>query len=522
MKNLLLFFMACMTYMANAQSSVINPRIEWSKVLGGKESDEVYSVKQTPDGGYIEAGISNSNLCVVKLSKLGYVNWSKIMGGHNIDMAQCVALTADGGYIVAGSTKSRNGDVQMNHGKYDCWVIKLNKQGNVSWQKTYGGRKDDAAYSIQQTMDGGYIVAGSSESNDGDVHSNHGDKDYWIFKLDTQGNILWEKNLGGTQDEIAYCIQQTNDQGYIVAGFTSSGDIDVQGHIAGYDYWIVKLDMNGNMEWQKCLGGTSSEQAHGVQQTTDNGYIIAGWTASSNFDVTGLHGLEDCWLVKLDRLGNLSWQKCLGGSRQDYAKSIRNTADGGYIMSGMTFSNDGDVHDAHAGYPNYSDAWIVKLDPNGIIQDATCYGGTSSDFAYEIQQTKDGGFVFAGSSFSDDGDVGVNHGIFDGWVVKLKPATLLSAPAKQPSAGPVLMQKTKTNIQVLPNPSVNGVFTIQFKTQMQDIYVSVLDNAGVPVWTASYHTVKQFSVQLSSRSKGIYYLKIKSKDGEETLPLIYQ
>jgi hypothetical protein len=187
------------------------------------------------------------------------------------------------------------------------------------------------------------------------VTVNHGSQDCLIVKLDTHGNIQWQKSLGGSGFDSIASIQQTSDGSYIIAGVLESSDSDVTG--GGYDFWIVKLDSLGTLQWQKSLGGSDNDEAKSIQQTSDGGYIIAGSSFSNNGDVTGNHGNQDYWIVKLDSLGTIQWQKSLGGSEEDEAKSIQQTSDGGYIIAGSSFSNNGDVTGNHGGF----DYWIVKL-----------------------------------------------------------------------------------------------------------------------------------------------------------------
>ena len=227
----------------------------------------------------------------------------------------------------------------------------------IEWQKCFGGTDDDEAKSIQQTSDGGYIVAGETWSNDGDVSGNHGNSDYWVVKLNSSGDIEWQKCLGGTDWDYAYSIQQTSDEGFIVAGQTTSNDGDVSGNHGVYDAWVVKLNSLGDIEWQKCLGGTDWDDVNPIQQTSDGGFIVAGFTESNDGDVSGNHGNDDAWVVKLNSLGDIEWQKCLGGTIDDRACSIQQTSDGGFIVTGFTYSNDGDVSGNHG----YSDYWVVKL-----------------------------------------------------------------------------------------------------------------------------------------------------------------
>ncbi len=425
-----------------SDGSTVNPRTETNVtadmavnatfaisgwVLGGSAEDQAYSIQQTDDGGYIVAGSTQSNdgdvtgnhgssdYWIVKLDASGNIQWQRCLGGSSYDYAISIRQTADGGYIVAGYTGSNDGNVTGNHGISDFWVVKLDAAGAIQWQSCLGGSSSEYANSIQQTADGGYILTGYTGSNNGDVTGNHGGTDYWVVKLDASGAIQWQICLGGSSSDDARSIQQTADGGYIVAGYTNSNNGDVTGNHGNSDYWIVKLDASGNIQWQKCLGGSNNDSAFSMQQTADGGYIVAGFTQSNDGDVTGYHGSNDGWIVKLDASGNIQWQRCLGGSGNDTPYSIRQTADGGYIVAGFTYSNDGDVAGNHGG----ADCWIVKLDASGNIQWQRCLGGSGYDYAYSIQQTADGGYIVAGYTNSNNGDVTGNHGNSDYWIVKL-------------------------------------------------------------------------------------------------------
>ncbi len=220
------------------------------------------------------------------------------MGGTSPDLALSVQQTTDGGFVIGGSTGSNNGDVSGNHGGYDDWIVKLDTGANIIWQKSLGGSDDEEA-KVEQTTDGGFIVGGYSYSNDGDVSGNHGTSDYWLSKLDTEGNIIWQKSLGGSAGDIAYSIQQCSDGGFILIGTSTSNDGDVSGNHGGNDCWIVKLDTEGNLVWQKSLGGSNTDYAHSGQSTTGNGFVIAGYSDSNDGDVSGNHGGSDFWIVKL-------------------------------------------------------------------------------------------------------------------------------------------------------------------------------------------------------------------------------
>ncbi len=318
-------------------------------------------------------------MLILKLDQTGTVSWQKTYGGIDYEYAFSIQQTRDGGYIVAGSTKS------FGAGDDDMLILKLDQTGTVSWQKAYGGIDPEAAYSIQQTSDGGYIVAGYTFS------FGAGDQDMWILKLDQNGNVSWQKTYGGGGRDFREftSIQQTRDGGYIVAGATDSfgaGD---------YDGWILKLDQTGTVSWQKTYGGSSEDTVNSIQQTSDGGYIVAGVTYSFGA------GSYDLWILKLDQTGTVSWQKTYGGSGTDAYPSIRQTSDGGYIVAGLTgsFGVNGDM-------------WILKLDQTGMVSWQKTFGGSDIDFAASIQQTTDGGYIVAG--YYDFG-----AGNTDMWILKL-------------------------------------------------------------------------------------------------------
>ena len=424
------------------------PAIQWQKALGGTSYDSARSIQPTSDGGYIIAGYSqstdgditgnhgNRDAWVVKLSSTGSLQWQKTLGGINDDYANSIQSTSDGGYIMAGSTQSNDGDVSGNHGSADIWVVKLSSTGNLLWQKTLGGTFSEEANSIQPTTDGGYIIAGNTSSNNGDVTGNHGSVDAWVVKINNNGSLQWQKALGGTNIDNAHNIQFNNDGSYIVVGYTNSNNGDVTGNHGNGDAWVVKISSTGSLDWQKCIGGSSDDGAESIQITTDGGYIVAGYTNSTNGDVIGNSGGQDAWVVKFSSTGSLDWQKCLGGSSGDGARNIQLTIDGGYITAGYTNSNNGDVTGNHGEY----DFWIVKLSSTGNMQWQKALGGTSFDSLFDIQITPEGGYIIAGNTSSVDGDVIGNHGGVgvDAWVVKLEGNAIPTSKVKANLCGATL------------------------------------------------------------------------------------
>lgn len=331
------------------------------------------------------------------------IEWQQFLGGSNFDLAMCGAKSNDGGFVMAGRTYSNDGDVSGNHGQFDMWVVKTNSEGTVIWKKTLGGLKDDNARTMKSTSDGGFIIGGETESIDGDaVGTSYGSDDYWLVKIDSSGNIEWQKRFGGFNADQLNSVAQTTDGGYIMAGTSDYGGGMVTTYLGGSDAWIVKVNSYGEYQWQKTLGGSQSDVATGILALSDGTYMVSGFTNSNDGNVTGAHGYNDGWIVKLTNNGNLIWQKTYGGSDQDIVNTIKPTADGGFVFAGRTSSNDGDVSGNHSwdGVSNFfaPDLWVVKIDSLGTIQWQKCFGSWGNEEAVAIEQTNDGGYIIAGNT----------------------------------------------------------------------------------------------------------------------------
>lgn len=478
------------------------PSIEWQKALGGTHGESANAVQQTSDGGYIVAGHSMSNdgdvsgnhgggdYWIVKLNSAGDIQWQKSLGGSNVDDAQSIRQTTDGGYIIAGSSNSSDGDISGNHGNYDYWIVKLDSSGNMQWQKSLGGSSVDMAQSIQQTSEGGYIVAGSSSSNDGDVNGNHGGGDYWIVKLDINGNIQWQKSLGGSSSEQVNSVQQTFDGGYIIAGTTVSTDGDITISYGNNDFWVVKLDSGGNMQWQKTLGNIGDNIGYYAQQTFDGGYIAVG----TSFNPSNLEsGLPDYWVIKLSNNGTIQWDKYFGGSFHDNAITIRQTPEWEYIVAGWTASNNGQVTNHHGNL----DYWIIKLDGSGNLKWEKTLGGPDFEYLTAVELTADNGYIVSGSTGSTSGDVTGHHGLIDAWVVKLSPEQLGISESQQ-----------MTQPNLYPNPAKDFFYADNLP---QESNIDITDMSGRKIFSQKYHE-KKIKINTSAFSEGIYIVQIKSKE----------
>jgi uncharacterized repeat protein (TIGR01451 family) len=319
---------------------------------------------------------SGSGVVIIKLSVQGEILWQKCIAS---DLTYSLIKTKDNGFAIIG----RSNPAVNYANTYDAWVAKLSSVGNIEWQKSFGGLGDDRFQSIQQTSDKGFIIVGYTTTRDGsgDVTFNHGDLDIWLVKLTATGTLEWQKSLGGKNSDNAWSVIQTADGGYALAGLTLSNDGDVSGYhnkfggTNGYeDMWVVKLSALGNVQWQKCLGGSLQDIAYSIIQTSDGGYMIGGYSSSNDGDITKPLGSEfsDGWIIKLSPTGSLQWQKSLGGTSFDRILSMSPTTDGGYLVSGYTTSNDLDATGNHGNY----DIWIVKLTSDlkivlGTVQQST-------------------------------------------------------------------------------------------------------------------------------------------------------
>ncbi len=492
-------------YLIGTLSFAQAPAIQWQKCLGGTGIEMASAIQNTTDGGYIIAGSTTESNdgdvsgnhgfhdgWVVKLSNAGILQWQKTLGGVFDDNLNAIQKTSDGGYIVIGTTTSSDINLSGIDGDGDYFIVKISTSGVVEWQKALGGTSNEMGLNIVQTTDGGYILAGQTNSNDGNVSGNHGNGDAWVVKLSNSGNMEWQKCFGGTANDFASSIQQTSDNGFILAGTTGSNDGNVSGNHGSVDAWVVKLSSSGNLEWQKSLGGTFEDHAKSIKQTQNGGYILTGYTVSIDGDVTGSNGGINAWVVKLSLLGDIQWQKTFGGTSYDYAYSIQLATDGGYIIAGYTQSNDGDV----SGYHGVGDVWVVKLSNIGMIQWQKCLGGTSYDSATCIQPTADGGYIITGETYSTNGNVSGNHGGYDAWVVKL---------------GPELATSTFNNqvLTLYPNPT-KGLLQLQTPNNTSFNQIIITDSTGKSVLEQTQNTTQVDVEQLAS---GLYFIKAFS--GEE-------
>ncbi len=350
----------------------------------------------------------------------GEIDWVKTYGGTNEEEAVAVVKTLDGGLLVLGTTKSNDGDVTgKTTNDKDFWLLKLDKDGNKLWDKTLGGSDDDIATSIIPSSQGGYILSGYSRSNDGDVGTTAGFFDYWVVKIDENGNKQWGSTFGYPGTDQAIKVIETREGGYFVTGFfdvTASGGQGNDGrnplHGVG-EFWGIKLDANGQYIWRRYFGGSNNDRSYDVIQTSDSGFLLVGSSESDDYDITDDKGSYDFWAVKVSKDGDKLWTKSYGGSEIENGRGIVQTTDGNYLFVGDSRSEDQDVTGLHGN----ADAWVIKFNgDNGNLIWQKTYGGSEFDSASGIQKLSTGDYVICGNSRSNNGDLTNNKGQNDAWV----------------------------------------------------------------------------------------------------------
>jgi len=380
MKRIILAAIFLLLYASSGSLSA-----QWARIYGGSVIWScVSSIKQTSDGGYVVAGGFSGagnygKIWILKLSLDGEIEWQKTYttpGLHEHAEASSIRQASDGGYVVAGSINS------FGAGEEDFWILKLSTDGDNEWQRTYGGGRYDFANFVQQTSDGGYVVAGSTDS------FGAGETDIWFLKLTSAGDVEWQKTYGGAREDSASFIRQTSDEGYMVLGYNRYQDVDRW----TTDYWILKLSSEGDVEWQKILvSPTPDEQAEAgaIKQIGDGGYLVTGTT--TYYEGVNSIGTSDIWVLKLSSEGEIEWQKAYTGAESDRASLIEETSDGGYIIAGST-----------RGYLEWSSdegkIWILKMSSTGSIEWHRAYEGSGTYSVSLIKQTSDRGYIVSGLS----------------------------------------------------------------------------------------------------------------------------
>lgn len=530
--------------------------ILWEKSYGGTHADYLFDTQPTADYGFILAGSSLSNKTgnktddnhgdldywIWKMNEKGDLDWQKSIGGSGFDLLQSIKNTKDGGFILAGTSSSGTGFQKKENckGITDFWVIKLDASGAEQWQRTIGGSGQDELLCAFQTRDGGYMLGGSSSSNppvlldnkpDGKSvvttkadlfnksEKSRGNMDYWIVKLDKQGNIEWQKTYGGQYADVLRSMEQTTDNGYILAGYSNSpisGDKTESNKGVG-DYWIIKINDTGEIQWQSTYGAEGDDQPYVIHQTSDEGYIVGGNSNSKNALTTvgGIVGNgTDYWVLKLDKDGGVLWSKTYDFGKVDILTSLVENKDGTYLIGGYAQSENKRPREGIVGKAmgvvnkekdGINDYIALKIDSKGEEIWSKTVGSSGEDILRKLVETRDGGYLMAGTSNSGaskdkNGSIGGN----DFWVVKLKDKEKV--------------EKVKSSIEAIPNPATtytNVIVGYDFKegtATLVDITGRVLQQFPI--------TSRTVPVNLSTYSEGIYIIKIKTDVKTESVKVI--
>lgn len=419
-------------------ASDVSKQVEWIKNYGGTGSETAQAIITTNDGGYAVLGYTNStdgdipgkamavnDYWLIKLDADGNIQWNSTYGGSKDDRGQSVVQTRDGGFAVVGYAMSSDGDGSINEGFHDNWILKLNSAGDLEWEKSFGFSGHDHSYDLLQTEDGGFFFVGfldvvssggAGSTVKGNSLTRHGVGEFWGTRIDAEGNLVWRRYFGGTNNDRAHSVVRANDGGFIMAGFSESGDSDISLAKGSYDFWVVKVDAKGELVWEKSFGGTGIEVAYDIARTNDGAYVITGHTFSNDTDISDNHGESDAWLIKINDDGELLWEQTYGGAGFDTAQSVSLTADGGFLISGNSKSTDL----ATAMNAGENDIWVVKTDLHGALEWQAIFGGSEIDLAYDAIEDSNGRILVAGSSPSLDFPGIQNKGQADLIVLRLE------------------------------------------------------------------------------------------------------
>ena len=442
MKKHLLFLLIIIFYGCTESNLAFHPRsnpsegtLELVQTFGGSKNDVAKSVISTVDDGFAVLGYTQSldgditdkatenyDFWMLKFDSEAQLEWNKTYGGSGDDRGSSLIETSDGGYALLGYSDSSDGDVSFNNGNRDFWLVKINASGVLSWQKSFGYEGMDEGVSIIETSDNHLMLSGvldvtasGGEGNQGRFSTKHAGGDYWSIKITQTGDVVWSRFYGGSFTDSPTGISETLIGGFISVGGSDSNDVDISNNKGSYDFWVVKSDRNGDIVWEKSFGGSEIDEARGIVSSGDGNHVIVGDTRSIEQDVSLNNGAADLWLIKISGDGDILWNSSIGGSNFDVGRSIDLTFDGGFIIAGSSRSSNGDVLQNQG----QNDAWIVKINTFGELLWETTVGGSEIDFAYDSVQLNNGTIIAVGETNSSDGDILENKGFTDVLIIKI-------------------------------------------------------------------------------------------------------
>ena len=492
--------------------------ITWQECYGGSsfEGEAHCLISQN---GYLILGSTGSNdgdisfnhgngdMWLMAVDSNGTLLWEKSYGGSGKENSSCIISDNNGFFYLGGWTSSNDGDVQsLHHGAWDRWVVKINSAGDIIWEKCYGGSYSDYASLFLLLDNGNILVYSATASNDGDVPVNYGYLDVWLTIINPEGEILKNKVFGNCDQNNILDIVQTSDGGFFFTSKTNTTDGMVEGEPhGGEDIWAVKLDSSFNIEWQKLYGGSKSEsQGWGIKEL-DDGYFFLGSTNSNDGDVSGFHGIpgelstDDIWAVRIDLTGNIIWQRCLGGSKWDYAVDLFQTDDEGFVIIAETNSSNGDVINNNS-WSTYNDIWMVKLNENGNIEWSQCYGGKRSEYIFNDGAVKksDDNYIIAGITKYNSGDVNCNlHGETDIWLFEIKDCSQYMPQIPNQPTGPDTLCYTTDSTSMYSINAATGAWGYEWKIEPEEAGTILQDSLSAYI---TWNQQYEGEVAVSARS----------------------
>lgn len=501
--------------------------IDWQLCIGGNFPDNARDVSPANVDGYAITGWSEStdgiftgnhghqDVAVVKVSSAGQLEWSALYGGSVSDQGYSIKATADGsGYVVVGQSSSNDMQVPRNHGQGDGWLFKIDNDGTLQWQRSLGGSMSDLANDVIITSDGGMLVAGYTASNDGNL-TNAGYKgglDGWLLKLDANGFIQWSKCFGGTNDDILTCVKQVSDGSYVATGNTHSKNGNLDSHYGPPDYsdlWVIKVDQSGNLLKSSNFGGFQVDYGNDLVEDNSGNIWVAGYTGSSDNDAIQNHGKYDAFLVKLSYNFEKLGTFCYGGNNNDVLRGgIAQLSDGNLLLSATAYSSEPYVSEHIFGF----DYWVLKIDTNGNLIYDDSYGGSSNDTPYDLLVTPDNKVVIIGETLSDDRDVsGCTGSNFEFWVVTLDYAMKLS---------PTELFPANISFTAYPNPFTDGIhLDLSALNEIDLLQLSITDLSGKILWRKTISGQNEIEIG-NNLPEGFYLLRAEGNNFKQLLPVI--
>lgn len=506
------------------------PNINWQNCYGGSGYEVAHKMIKTTDNGYLFVGSTSSidgdvsgihyyydpsdstwypsqDVWVLKTDSNGVIEWQKCLGGSGFESGIAPVETDNGYVILCAANSSNDGDITNNHGGVDYWLVKLDYSGTLIWQNSFGSYDDEMPYSIANTTDGNFILAGHEYSIDSGMISGHHGANYadlWITKINSMGNLIWQKCLGGSSNEFFGSVKVDSFGNIYLVGLASSIDGDVTCHTGTPFHgltWLLKLDSVGNILWQQCYGGTSDDEIFSLELNGSK-ILMAGFSNSTNYDLTQNFGYRDAWILLADTSGNIVFSQNYGGSRPDEFWDAKFTNDGKIIAGGLTNSNDVQVNGNHS---TASDVWLISVDTLGSLLWQKCFGGTAPDQLTSILCSNNGSIQFSAWSQSiNNGDaIGCNTNasftLGDFLLIELNSIVGIDE------------LNSKSELYLFPNPC-NGIFNISLRNQPNQFDIILFNALGEIELEKAGISGSLITLDISDRPKGIYF--VKTMDGD--------